>query len=63
MEKGLPSLLAEWLSARPVPSQAGLGLGLVLLANSVLKTPVVAGVFRFKRPLGILRRMSPQGVD
>ncbi|WP_254024241.1 hypothetical protein [Mesorhizobium ventifaucium] len=43
MEKDLPSLLAKWLSARSVPSQACLGLGLVLLAASVLKIPVVAG--------------------
>ncbi|WP_210163887.1 hypothetical protein [Mesorhizobium sp. L48C026A00] len=45
MEKGLSSCLAIWPSAQTVFSQACLGLGLVLLAVSVLKTPVVAGVF------------------
>ncbi|CAH2398398.1 hypothetical protein MES5069_20085 [Mesorhizobium escarrei] len=48
MEKGLSSCLAVWPSAQTVLSQACLGLGLVLLAVRVLKTPVVAGVFSLR---------------
>jgi hypothetical protein len=48
LEKDLSSCLAKWLSAQTVLSQACLGLGLVLLAVSVLKSLVIAGVFSFR---------------
>ncbi|MER8435599.1 hypothetical protein NKH36_01710 [Mesorhizobium sp. M1312] len=48
MEKDLSSCLAKWPPAQTVLPQACLGLGLVLLAVSVLKTLVIAGVFSFR---------------